>query len=142
MALRTIVTPPDPVLRQRAVKVRHLTPDVVQLIEDMLETMRQAPGVGLAAPQVGVSQRVIVVEYAEPAEEGEAENPPKLFVMVNPEILRKSAEMLTGTEACPLRPRLCRYGGAARVDHRPGVERAGSTCAGESPGLAGAHLPT
>jgi peptide deformylase len=100
MALRTIVTPPDPVLRQRAVKVRHLTPDVVQLIEDMLETMRQAPGVGLAAPQVGVSQRVIVVEYAEPAEEGEAENPPKLFVMVNPEILRKSAEMLTGTEAC------------------------------------------
>jgi peptide deformylase len=101
MALRTIVTPPDPVLRQRAVKVRRLTPHILQLVDDMLETMREAPGVGLAAPQVGVSQRVIVVEYTEPVEEEEeAEKPPKVYVMVNPEILRKSTEMMTGTEAC------------------------------------------
>jgi peptide deformylase len=127
MTLRTIVTPPDPVLRQHAAKVRQLTPDVVQLIDDMIETMREAPGVGLAAPQVGVSQRVIVVEYAEPTEEGEPEKPARLFVMVNPEILRQSTEMIPGTEACLSVP-----GFAGTVDRHESITVRGLNRRGQS----------
>jgi peptide deformylase len=127
MPLRSIVTPPDPVLRQRAVKVRQVSPDVVQLIDDMIETMRDAPGVGLAAPQVGVSQRVIVVEYAEPADEGEPETPPRLYVMVNPEILRKSSEMVGGTEACLSVP-----GYAGTVDRHASITVKGLNRNGQS----------
>ncbi|MGH2607213.1 MAG: peptide deformylase, partial [Anaerolineales bacterium] len=85
---------------------------------DMIETMRAAPGVGLAAPQVGVSQRLIVVEYSEAPEEGEAAGsapsagtrpvgtkpltpkPPQLYVVVNPEIVRRSSETVEGSEGC------------------------------------------
>jgi peptide deformylase len=70
----------------------------------MIETMRDAPGVGLAAPQVGVSEQVIVVEYAEPEEVEEGEEPkevePKLYVMVNPEIVKSSPETVVGVEGC------------------------------------------
>jgi peptide deformylase len=67
------------------------------LIDDMIETMRAAPGVGLAAPQVAVSERVIVVEYGDEEDESV---PPKLYVMVNPEITRASRETVLGTEGC------------------------------------------
>jgi len=101
MTLREIVTPPNPTLRRKAAKVRAVTPAIQTLADDMVETMRQAPGVGLAAPQVDVSQRVIVVEYAESSEEPEApEPPPKLFIVVNPEIVRRSRESIMGTEGC------------------------------------------
>jgi peptide deformylase len=101
MPRREIVTSPAPVLRTRAHKVREVTPDVRQLLEDMVETMRAAPGVGLAAPQVGVSQRLIVVEFAEPDESPDgAPNPPRLYAMVNPEIVRRSADTIAGTEGC------------------------------------------
>jgi len=101
MSKREIVTSPAPVLRTRAHKVREVTPEIRQLLEDMVDTMRAAPGVGLAAPQIGVSQRLIVVEYAEVDESpDEAPNPPKLFAMVNPEIVRRSAETIAGTEGC------------------------------------------
>src|SRR4030067_97213 len=98
MALRPILTLENPVLRQRARKVRAVTPALRRLIDDMIETMRAAPGVGLAAPQIGVSQRVIVVEYAEPRDGEEA--PPRLYAVINPEILRPSQEVLDGTEGC------------------------------------------
>ena len=65
MTVRNIVTPPNPTLRKKAAKVRAVTPAIQVLADDMVETMRAAPGVGLAAPQVDVSQRVIVVEFAE-----------------------------------------------------------------------------
>jgi peptide deformylase len=104
MTLRTIVTTPDPVLQRKARKVTNFDKDLQTLIEDMIETMRDAPGVGLAAPQVGVSQQVIVVEYAEPEEVGEGEEPievePKLYVMVNPEIVKQSPETVMGVEGC------------------------------------------
>jgi peptide deformylase len=101
MTIRKILTPPDPVLRARAHKVQHFTPELDRLIDDMIETMRQAPGVGLAAPQLGVSQRVIVVEYAEPADDPEASpKPAKLYAVVNPEIARHAAETVSGTEGC------------------------------------------
>ncbi len=101
MAVREIVTSPADVLRARAVKVRSFTPKVQELIDDMIETMRAAPGVGLAAPQVGVGQRVIVVEYGEEPEDGKSPpKPRKLYTVVNPEILRHSAETVVGNEAC------------------------------------------
>ncbi len=104
MTVRTIVTPPDPVLRRKARPVTKFDGNLQSLIEDMVETMREAPGVGLAAPQVGVSERVIVVEYAEPEETEDDREPkevePKLYVMVNPEIVKSSPDMVTGVEGC------------------------------------------
>jgi len=104
MTVRTIVTPPDPVLRRKARPVTKFDGNLQTLIDDMVETMREAPGVGLAAPQVGVSERVIVVEYAEQEETEEDQEPkevePKLYVMVNPEIVKSSPDMVAGVEGC------------------------------------------
>jgi len=101
MPVREIVVVPNPVLRAKARKVPAVTPQIQALIDDMVETMRQAPGVGLAAPQVGVALRVIVVEYAEPSEDPEAEpKPPKLYAVVNPEITRQSETTVPGNEGC------------------------------------------
>ena len=104
MTVRTIVTLPDPVLRRKARPVTKFDEKLQTLIDDMVDTMRDAPGVGLAAPQVGISERVIVVEYAEPEETEEGEEPqevePKLYVMVNPEIAKASPETVVGVEGC------------------------------------------
>jgi peptide deformylase len=97
MALREIVTIPEPVLRKKARKVTDFGPELQALIDDMVETMRHAPGVGLAAPQVASPVRVIVIEFGD--EENE-EVPPKLYTMVNPEIVRVSEETVVGTEGC------------------------------------------
>lgn len=105
MAIREIVFTPDPVLRRRARKITVFDKDLQALIDDMIETMRAAPGVGLAAPQVGVSERLIVVEYGENEEEDE-EAPKKLFVVINPEITAASEEKVEGVEACLSVPRM------------------------------------
>lgn len=97
MALRQIVHIPEPVLRRKAHKVSRFDKDLQVLIDDMVETMRAAPGVGLAAPQVAVPDRVIVVEYGDEEDE---EAPKKLYVVVNPEISHASEETVTGVEAC------------------------------------------
>lgn len=107
MALRQIVTLPDPILRRKAKPITKFDRELQALIDDMIETMREAPGVGLAAPQVDISQQLIVVEYAEeeeePQEEGSEPTPPKpkkLFVMINPEIVKQSEQKVTGIEGC------------------------------------------
>ena len=104
MTVREIVTVPAPVLRRKARTVINFDKNLQTLIDDMIETMRDAPGVGLAAPQVGVLERVIVVEYAEQeeAEEGEEsqEMDPKLYVLVNPEIVKSSPDTEIGVEGC------------------------------------------
>jgi peptide deformylase len=104
MTVRTIVTNPDPVLRRKARPVTKFDKDLQTLIDDMVETMRDAPGVGLAAPQVGISDRVIVVEYAEEEETEEGQEPkevePRLYVMVNPEIVKSSPDTINGVEGC------------------------------------------
>ena len=89
MALRNIREIGDPILNQRAKEVREMTPNLRALIEDMVETMRHANGVGLAAPQVGVLKRLVVIE----CEEGE------LHVLTNPEIVERDGEQ-TGYEGC------------------------------------------
>lgn len=95
MAIRKIIFVPDEVLRKKAHKVTNFDKDLNDLIDDMVETLRDAPGVGLAAPQVSISQRVIVVEYAE-----NEDQKPKLFIVVNPEIVKPSEEKELGIEAC------------------------------------------
>lgn len=101
MTIREILTPPAPALREPAEKVRAFTSELRALIEDMVETMREAEGVGLAAPQIGVGQRVIVVEYQEGLEDPEATpGEPELYKLVNPEIVRRSNETVMGNEGC------------------------------------------
>jgi peptide deformylase len=105
MPTRPLVYADNPILRRKSHRVERVTPALRALIEDMIETMRAANGIGLAAIQVGVPERVIVVELPaeaeEDEEEGEAEARPKqLYVVINPEIRRASAEMEEGVEGC------------------------------------------
>jgi peptide deformylase len=101
MALKEIVTFPDPFLRLKAKPVKKFDKELQTLIDDMFETMRAEPGVGLAAPQIGESMRLVVIEYAEEPEDEEAPEPkPKRYVLVNPEITQKSEEMVEGMEGC------------------------------------------
>ena len=97
MALREIVTIPNQVLRRKAHKVTDFGPELQILVDEMVETMRAAPGVGLAAPQVAVPWRVIVVEFGS---EDDENIPPKLYTVVNPVITRASKDTLVGTEGC------------------------------------------
>lgn len=107
MPIREIITIPHPMLKRKAREVTQFDDKLQALIDDMVETMRAAPGVGLAAPQVNVAERVIVVEYYEnedeedAADEEDAPEPPKrLYVVVNPEITRASPETEEGPEGC------------------------------------------
>ena len=98
MALLEIVSVPAPVLRRKARKVTEFGAELQTLIDDMVDTMREAPGVGLAAPQVDQPLRVIVIEYNDNEEDEDA--PPKLYTLVNPEITRYSPETEVGVEGC------------------------------------------
>lgn len=89
MAILAIRLYPDPVLRERAGEVTTVDDDVRKLVRDMRDTMIAAPGIGLAAPQVGVQRRVIVYDFGEGFQ-----------ALVNPEIVEKSAEQETGDEGC------------------------------------------
>lgn len=94
MALLSILTAPDPRLKVKAKPVAAVDARVRQLMDDMLETMYLAPGIGLAAPQVGVAARVLVVDVAR---EGEERQPLRI---ANPEILWASEELATYNEGC------------------------------------------
>jgi len=88
VAVHKIVEHPDPILKEKAVAVKEITPQIRRLIRNMFDTMYAAKGVGLAAPQIGVSKRVIVVDV---------ENDP--MALINPEITSFSGRE-TGTEGC------------------------------------------
>ena len=101
MTLRKIVTLPEPVLRRKAHNVTNFDKPLQTLIDDMVETMRDAPGVGLAAPQIGLSDRLIVVEYVEREEDEDKEDAPKkVWAVLNPEIVKSSEETVLGVEGC------------------------------------------
>ena len=89
MAIRTIRHLPDPVLRQKAKRISAIDSSIQRLIDDMVETMQQANGVGLAAPQVGVSLRVVVVQL--PGEEP--------ITIINPKMVKRIGEREV-TEGC------------------------------------------
>ena len=94
MALRTILTAPDPRLKKKSAPVAGVDDSIRQLMDDMLETMYAAPGIGLAAPQVGVLKRVIVLDI----DREEVKTGP-LF-MANPEIIEASDDDVTYEEGC------------------------------------------
>jgi peptide deformylase len=94
MALLPIITAPDPRLKLKAKPVKAVDAEVRRLMDDMLETMYAAPGIGLAAPQVGVARRVLVVDAA-----GEDQKPRPMKI-ANPEILWRSEELVTYNEGC------------------------------------------
>jgi peptide deformylase len=94
MALLDILKVPDPVLRERSRPVTRITETTRRLIDDMIETMHAAPGVGLAAPQVGILQRIFVYDIGDGPD-----------ALINPEIVAASGEEVS-TEACLSIPRL------------------------------------
>jgi len=96
MAIRPIMQGDAPVLRQKARRVKEYNQALQQLVDDMFETMHAANGVGLAAPQVGVSQQVFVVEIPADEEEG---TPARRYVLCNPEIVKAQGEE-TDDEGC------------------------------------------
>ena len=106
MALRTIRLQGDPVLSKKCRDIREVTPKIRQLIGDMIDTMYEANGVGLAGPQVGGLRRVVVIDIGEGP-----------VVMINPELLETSGEQ-TGDEGCLSLP------GKAAVVTRPEYVRA------------------
>lgn len=108
MALREIRIMGDPVLTKVCKEVTEVTPKIAELIDDMLETMYEANGVGLAAPQVGILKRLVVIDV------GDEYGP---YIMINPEILETSGEQ-TGDEGCLSLP------GKAGVVTRPNYVKA------------------
>lgn len=88
MAIRTIRLEGDEILRKKCKEIKELTPRIKILIEDMIETMYQANGVGLAGPQVGILKKVVVIDVGDGP-----------IVLINPEILETSGEQ-TGGEGC------------------------------------------
>ena len=94
MSLRQILVAPHPVLKAKAQPVETVDAEVRQMMDDMLETMYDAPGIGLAAPQIGVGSRVIVLDIAK-------EDEPKApMAMVNPELVWVSDEDASYEEGC------------------------------------------
>jgi peptide deformylase len=102
MAIRNIIQPDNPVLRKKAHRVTTFDKKFQTLVDDMVETMLDAPGVGIAAPQVAVSQRLVVVQLPddEKSQEAYGDDAGKLYVLVNPEIIKASKEMVEGVEGC------------------------------------------
>ena len=102
MTLLDIIRPDNPVLRKKAKRVTNFDKKFQTLIDNMVETMIEAPGVGLAAPQVAVSQRLLVARLQddEKSKEEFGDLAGKLFVLVNPEIIKTSKETVEGVEGC------------------------------------------
>ncbi len=100
MSIRPIIIVPHPTLRKKAAEIVNFSHDIVQLAQDMLETMYAAPGIGLAAPQVDVLQRMIVMDVSE-----DNDHP---LVLVNPQIIVAEGE-IEGEEGCLSIPSV--YGG-------------------------------
>ena len=94
MTILTILTAPDPVLKKKSVTIAAVDDRVRQLMDDMLETMYHAPGIGLAAPQIGVNERIVVMDI------GRSEENRQPIVMANPEIVWLSEEDNTYEEGC------------------------------------------
>lgn len=99
MAILPILEAPDPRLRVISKPVESVDDELRALVDDMFETMYDAPGIGLAAIQVGVPKRVLVIDLQEPEEEG-GEPVRKPLVFINPELIDPAEELNTYTEGC------------------------------------------
>ena len=94
MAIKPIQFVPDPVLRKSALPVENITDKTLQLLDDMAETMYDAPGIGLAGPQIGELKRLIVMDCSRDDEKSE------LWQMINPEVIELSEDNSTLEEGC------------------------------------------
>ncbi len=94
MTILNILKEPDPILRKKSSEVETINQETKKLMDSMLETMYQAPGIGLAAPQVGVLKKIIVIDLAKEDE------PKKPLFIINPKIFWKSEELNTREEGC------------------------------------------
>ncbi|MDA8822278.1 peptide deformylase [Candidatus Pelagibacter bacterium] len=94
MTIRKILTEPDPFLRQKSIKVVKVDDDTRSLMDDMLETMYEAPGIGLAAIQIGIPKRIIVIDLSR---DDEKKNP---LCFVNPELITNSNISISYEEGC------------------------------------------
>ena len=103
MAIRVIRTEEDPVLRKISRPVKEVTPKIITLIDDMLDTMYEAMGVGLAAPQVGILKRIVVIDIGEGP-----------IALINPEILERDGSQI-GQEGCLSCPDM--WGDVDRAKH-------------------------
>lgn len=105
MALRKILLYPDPYLRKKCAPVEEIDGEVLELLDDMAETMYDARGVGLAASQIGVDKRIVVIDISPRKTDGDDEDEeieyegPGLIEMINPEIVSSEGEVI-GEEAC------------------------------------------
>jgi peptide deformylase len=135
MAIRDIRILGDPVLREPAEPIQEVGDEIRQLVRDMLETMYHAQGIGLAAPQVGVSQRVIVVDLGESDEDGVG-----TVALVNPSVVESSRKKDRAPEGCLSIP------GMEEVVERPatvtvaGLDPDGEPVSLEASGLLGRAL--
>lgn len=102
MAILAIIQPDNATLRKKAIRVTDFGPKLQQLVDDMYETMLDAPGVGLAAPQVGESKRLILVRLPDDEDSVEefGEQAGVLYVVANPKIIKSSRNTLSGVEGC------------------------------------------
>lgn len=102
MALLEIIQPDNPILRKKAVRVTDFGKKLQTLIDDMLETMISAEGVGLAAPQIAESRRLILVRLPddEDSKEEFGDEAGKLYVVANPKIIKHSRSTVSGVEGC------------------------------------------
>ena len=99
MSVMPIIEVPDALLRSQSAPLESVTGDVSRLIADMFETMYQAPGIGLAAIQVAVPKRLVVIDLQDPEEEG-GEPVRRPHVFINPEIVERSAARKVYNEGC------------------------------------------
>lgn len=128
MAVLPLTMFPDPVLRKRAEPVQEITPEILSLVEDMVETMYETVGVGLAAPQVGVLLRVVVVDTSM------GTHPEALLVMINPEVIGLEGKQVA-QEGCLSAPGVADdLERAERVRVRY-LDRQGKSCELEAEGL-------
>jgi len=110
MTIRKILTEPNKILREKSLRVENVNKDIQSLMDDMLETLYAAPGIGLAAIQVGVAKRVIVMDISrsrnnigrdkDDINKNEDKEPKKPMYFVNPEIIWKSEDKFTYEEGC------------------------------------------
>ena len=97
MTIREIITIPDPRLKIKAKEITSFDKELHLLIDDMIETMRVAPGVGLAATQLGISQQVFVAEFGDETDE---EVEPNIYIFINPKITKRSNDVIMSVEGC------------------------------------------
>ena len=100
MTVRKILTEPNKILREKSLRVENVNQDIQKLMDDMLETLYVAPGIGLAAIQIGIAKRVIVIDISRNRDKDDKEQKKNPMYFINPEVIWKSEDKFTYEEGC------------------------------------------